>query len=373
MAPSDFPDWSGRVARVRDSLATLQLEAGVVSDTTNIFYLTGFSGSAGLLVITADRIRLLLDGRYDLVARQAVAAGTLVPHLDVVRVERRYDPALAETIDALGTRRVGFEAAHVTVATLRAWQQAAPMVEWLPTDNLVERLREVKDAWELAVLRRGGDMIGAVAARLSTIVAAGRTERDVADRIDRAIRDVGFTRPAFDTIVASGPNSAHPHAHPGDRVIGRGDLVVLDFGGVLDGYCLDLTRMAAVGPISRTAQDLFDAVLAAHRAAVESVRPSIEAWQVDRAARAVLEARGLGDAFSHSTGHGLGLEVHEAPRVGRADPDTPPSVLEAGMVFTIEPGAYLEHVGGVRVEDDVLVTRTGAELLTTAPRELVAV
>ncbi len=372
MASSRYPDWSGRLTRVRAALTTRELDAVVISDRTNILYLTGFSGSAGLLVLTADGARLLLDGRYDLVARQAVTAGTMA-EVAIVRVERRYDPALAETVGAIGARRVGFEAAQVTVATLRAWQHAAPMVEWVPTDNLVERLREVKDDWEIAVLRRGGRMIDAVAARLPAIVAAGRTERDVADRIERALREEGFSRPAFDTIVASGPNSAHPHARPGDRKLGPGDLVVLDFGGVLDGYCLDLTRMAAVGPISPAARELVDAVTSAHEAAVESVRPTIEAWQVDRAARAVLEARGLGDAFSHSTGHGLGLEVHEAPRVGRADPDTPPCVLEAGMVFTIEPGAYLEHIGGVRVEDDVLVTLTGAELLTTASRELVAV
>jgi Xaa-Pro aminopeptidase len=211
-----------------------------------------------------------------------------------------------------------------------------------------------------------------VANQLRSYVRAGRSERAVADDIDRAIRHAGFSRPAFDTIVASGPHSAHPHAHPGDRLLTSGDLVVLDFGGVLDGYCLDLTRMAAVGPISSDAQALFDAVSAAHRAAVESVQPGVETWQVDRAARAALEARGLGDAFLHSTGHGLGLEVHEAPRVGRADPDAP-ATLRSGMVFTIEPGAYLERVGGARVEDDVLVSETGADLLTTASRELIAV
>jgi Xaa-Pro aminopeptidase len=148
--------------------------------------------------------------------------------------------------------------------------------------------------------------------------------------------------------------------------------VVLDFGGVLDGYCVDLTRMAAAGPVSEAAKSLFDAVFAAHAAAVQAVRPGIQTSEVDRAARTVLESRGLGDAFSHSTGHGLGLEVHEAPRVARADPESP-DVLEPGMVFTIEPGAYLESVGGVRVEDDVLVTAGGCEVLTTVSRDLLLV
>jgi Xaa-Pro aminopeptidase len=371
MDSSSFPDWSGRLRRVRAALEAEQLGALVISNRTNIFYLTGFSGSAGLLLVTRDEARLLLDGRYELVAREAIDAGRVAP-VTLARVEGRYDQALGQTVNWLAPKRIGFEAAHVTVATLRAWQRLITAPEWVPTDNVVERLREVKDPYEVAVLRRGGALISAVAAQLADVVRPGRSEVEVADLIDRDLRRVGFSRPAFDTIVASGPNSAHPHAHPGGRTLSRGDLVVLDFGGILDGYCVDLTRMAAVGPISGKAQALFDAVSAAHGAALESVRPAVETWQVDRAARAVLEARGLGDAFLHSTGHGLGLEVHEAPRVGRVDPEAP-ATLEAGMVFTIEPGAYLEHVGGVRVEDDVLVTETGAELLTTASRELIAV
>ena len=365
------PDWVGRLSRVQTSLRLHQIEALVVSDLVNIFYLTGLSASAGLLVVSPADVRLIVDGRYELVTRQAIDAGTIAPVV-LGRFDRRYDLTMAHVLGSLAPARVGFEAAHVTVATLGAWQRAAADPEWVPTERVVERLREIKDTWEITTLRRGGALIGEVVARLPEFVRAGRTERSIADSIDKAIRDAGFSRPAFDTIVASGPNSAHPHARPGDRILGVGDLVVLDFGGVLDGYCVDLTRMAAVGPISQDAQALFDAVSAAHQAAVDSVRPAIPTWEVDRAARAVLEARGLGDAFLHSTGHGLGLEVHEAPRVGRADPDAP-AVVEAGMVFTIEPGAYLEHVGGVRVEDDVLVTQTGAELLTTAPRELLAI
>jgi Xaa-Pro aminopeptidase len=371
MGSSSHPDWSGRIERVRAELAAASLDALVVSSNTNIFYLTGFAGSAGLLVVTRDTVILILDGRYQAVARQRMQEGSALA-ATIEPVAARYDLSLQSVIGRLGVREAGFESAVITVATLRAWERCTPDVTWRATERVIERHREIKDAYEIAILRRGGALIDEVAAQLRDMVRPGRTERAVADDLDAAIRRAGFTRPAFDTIVASGPNSAHPHARPGDRLIGSGDLVVLDFGGVLDGYCLDLTRMAAVGPISRDAQALFDAVHAAHEAAVESVRQALDTWKVDRAARAVLEARGLGDAFLHSTGHGLGLEVHEAPRVGRADPEAP-SVLEAGMVFTIEPGAYLERVGGVRVEDDVLVTDTGAELLTTASRDLVAV
>jgi Xaa-Pro aminopeptidase len=188
--------------------------------------------------------------------------------------------------------------------------------------------------------------------------------------IESSIREMGYERPAFDTIVASGPNAALPHHRAGDRILASGDLVVLDFGGVLDGYCSDLTRTVCVGPASADARRLHDAVRQAHQAAVAAVRPGAGTAEVDGAARGLLEERGLGAAFRHGTGHGLGLDVHEDPRVTWARADVPSVAIEPGMVFTIEPGAYVAGFGGVRIEDDVLVTGTGCEVLTTVPREL---
>jgi Xaa-Pro aminopeptidase len=204
-------------------------------------------------------------------------------------------------------------------------------------------------------------------------VGPGRTERQVAADIDAAMMRAGFSRPAFQTIVASGPNSALPHAHPGDRQIRNGDLVVLDFGGVLDGYCGDLTRMAAVGQVQANAQALVNAVRQAQDAALRTVRPGLLASDVDHAAREVLSNLGFGEAFLHATGHGLGLDLHEAPRIGRATEPDRAVRLEAGMVCTIEPGAYVEGLGGARLEDDVVVTADGCEVLTDAPRDLVIV
>jgi Xaa-Pro aminopeptidase len=182
----------------------------------------------------------------------------------------------------------------------------------------------------------------------------------------------GFERPAFETIVASGPNSAYPHARPTDRRLSAGDLVVLDFGGVLDGYCVDLTRMAGIGQIGSASERLYGSVRDAHAAALGAVRAGVPGSDVDAAARQVLESNGLGAAFVHGTGHGLGLEVHEAPRLARATAVLG-EMLEAGMVCTVEPGAYVEGVGGVRLEDDVVVTNGGSELLTDAPRDLLMV
>jgi len=365
------PDWAGRL-RVRQSeLAAANLDGVVVSSAPNIQYLTGFDGSAGTLLISGDETVLISDGRYALTIQEGIRAGTLAPvHFE--QVSSRYDLTLVDLVKSRGLRRVGFEAAHVTVAGLRAWRQGLGEVAWVETDDLVERQRIIKDAWEQDVFRRGGLAIASVAARLGEWVRPGRSEREVAHAIERGIEEAGFSKPAFATIVASGPNSAHPHARPTSRRIEAGDLVVLDFGGVLDGYCLDLTRMCGVGSISPAAQALVTAVRDAHHAAVEAVRPGVETRAIDRAARDVLEGHGLGQAFQHGTGHGLGLEVHEAPRIARVSAD-PPELVAAGMVFTIEPGAYVPGVGGVRLEDDVLVTPTGCEVLTGGPRELLVV
>ena len=193
-------------------------------------------------------------------------------------------------------------------------------------------------------------------------------ERNVAGAIEVELRRVGFDKPAFDTIVASGPNSAIPHYRSGDRRMENGDLVVLDFGGLLDGYAVDLSRTIVLGPASERAQRLFAAVADAQQAAFKAVSIGRAATEVDAAARLVLERAGLGDAFSHGTGHGLGLEVHERPRVTRYRPGLAAEPLEAGMVFTLEPGAYLAGWGGVRIEDDVVVTADGPEWLTDVPR-----
>jgi Xaa-Pro aminopeptidase len=364
-------DWPGRLSRIQAAVPSRALDALVVSSPVNVTYLTGFAGSASLLVLGPERRFLIADGRYQFAARDALSSGGLAP-LVLERFEGRYEATLAALVTREGFRRIGFEAAHVTVATLAAWQRAMPGVEWISTERVVEKARSVKDAAEIGIFRRAGERIARVAGRLGEIVTRDRTEREVADGIDRALRDAGFERPAFPTIVASGPNSAHPHARPSTRRLAAGDLVVLDFGGVLDGYCVDLTRMAAAPPVASSAMALYEGVLAANRAATEAVRPGVETSAVDAAARRVLEARGLGEAFMHATGHGLGLEIHEGPRIARADLD-PPEVVEAGMVFTIEPGAYVEGIGGVRLEDDVLVTAHGCEVLTRVPHDLLLV
>jgi Xaa-Pro aminopeptidase len=240
-------------------------------------------------------------------------------------------------------------------------------IRLIPSERAVERARIVKDPGEIETLRRAADLLSAAAERALAVVEPGRTELDVAADIDAVIRSVGFSRPAFETIVASGPNSGLPHAHPGPRRLAASDSVVLDFGGVYDGYCVDLTRTVQLAPATDAFVHAFEAVRAAHSAAIAAVRPGVKASLVDSAARQTLAARGLGDAFVHGTGHGLGLEVHEEPRITKVGSAAMDEVLQPGMVFTVEPGAYIAGAFGIRIEDDVVVTSEGCEVLTRVP------
>jgi Xaa-Pro aminopeptidase len=295
-------------------------------------------------------------------------------------VEGSYDETLAELLAEHPWRRIGFEAAHLTVdrhhwltATLAA---GGPKdAELVATERLVERARVRKDSYEVATLREAARRLSLVAAAAPEEVGRGRTERDVALAIDRRVRQAGFERPAFDTIVAGGPNAALPHARPGERTITEGDLVVLDFGGVYDSYCVDLTRTVSVGPASVRAREVYAAVREARDQAIVVVAPGRSRFEIDAAARDVLARHGLAEAFGHGTGHGLGIEVHEDPRISRRRPgvDTGDEAVAAGMIFTIEPGAYLPGWGGVRIEDDVLVTDTGVEVLTNVTTELIEI
>jgi len=373
-----------RAARLRalhTRLAHDELDALVVTHLANIFYLSRFRGSAGILLVMPGRATLIIDGRYVAAVRTLVDSDTDGAGMAVVQVESSYEETLCAALSASGASRVGIEAEHMTLARYDWLEQtlAGSGVMLRPTTGIVEAGRLIKDAEELAVLREAGAQISVVMEQALRRLEVGRTEREVAADIDWAIRSAGFDRPAFDTIVAAGPNTALPHAHPTDRRLALADLVLLDFGGVYNGYCVDVTRVASLGAPDPVATSWHAAVLAAHAAALEAVRPGVRGSEVDGAARAALDQRGLGDAFGHGTGHGLGIEVHEAPRIGKprptraspgSDADVEDPRLEPGMVFTVEPGVYLPGRGGVRLEDDLVVTASGYELMTSVPLDL---
>lgn len=357
-----------RHARLRDSLRAQSLDALIVTSLPNIAYLTGLFASTAALLVSQDELRLFVDGRYlgPATARQDELPGLA---LTLVPAASSFEESIVEALNARPAARVGIEASHMTV---RQHDQLAARTGHLgtlqATDGMVENLRTVKDAWEIGRLRDAAARLSDAAKCIIPKALAGIREREVAGAIEAELRRVGFDKPAFDTIVASGPNSAIPHYRSGDRRLEQGDLVVLDFGGMLDGYAVDLSRTIVIGPASERAQGLLEDVAAAQQAAFEAVQIGRPATDVDAAARQVLERAGFGEAFSHGTGHGLGLEVHERPRVTRLRPGLPVEPLEAGMVFTLEPGAYFPGWGGVRIEDDVVVTMAGPEWLTDVPR-----
>jgi Xaa-Pro aminopeptidase len=363
-----------RLDRVRAHMRAAPIDAFVVTHLSNVQYLTGFSGTAGALVLLPRSCLLVVDFRYVTAARAVTAP--LDGVVTVSTFDTSYDEAIVQILLREASARVGVEGAYLPVSRFNglasglaaqsplpvAPAESAPIL--VATERLIERARIIKDAAEVATLREAGRRLAGVARDVPAFVREGRTEQDIAADIERALRAAGFSRPAFDTIVASGPNSALPHARPTTRTVQAGEAAVLDFGGVYDGYCVDLTRTVQLGAVSEAIQRLYAAVAEAQEAAIRAVRPGETASVVDAAARSVLERHGLGQAFGHGTGHGLGLEVHEEPRIGRATPRLPDERLEPGMVFTIEPGAYVPGLGGVRIEDDVLVTETGCEVLT---------
>ena len=358
-----------RIHRLRLSFSALHSDALLVTHLPNIRYLCGFTGSAAILLVENSRATLFTDSRYTLQARQEVhnASTVIAPH-GLLR-------ALGDALKARrGTIRLAFSPAQLTVAQKDALQIAGgSRLRWLAAPDLIERLRAVKDAEELALMRQSARLISDVWTDAVRNVKPAISELAVAADIERSMKLRGASGPSFETIVASGPRSAWPHARPTPKLLRKNELVVLDQGAILRDYCSDMTRTVFLGRSSvgaragvrNKARSLYDAVLEAQAAAIAAIRPGVSAASVDAAARKVFKRLGLDRYFTHSTGHGLGLEIHEMPRLGRAEK----TLLVEGMVVTVEPGVYIERLGGIRIEDEVLVTSRGAEVLTSASRD----
>jgi Xaa-Pro aminopeptidase len=341
-------------------LALSKADAMLVSHPPNVRYLSGFTGSNALLLVSPKKSVLYTDPRYDFQASaecdckvKVLTGPTWTDALKDVKRRR--------------LRRIALEAARVTH---NQWLEAAGVLgkatKLTGVGALIDRQRMVKSAGEIELIRRSVLLASKVYEKAIRKVKPETTELALAASIDFEMRKAGASGPSFETIVAAGAHSALPHARPRPVAVGKDQLLLVDMGACLEGYASDMTRMAHLGRPPAKATDLHSAVLEAQLAAIAEVRAGVEARKVDEAARQSLKKRQLDKAFMHSTGHGLGLEIHEDPRIGRTSDDT----LEAGMVITIEPGAYLEGYGGVRIEDTILVTETGAEILTPTTKEL---
>jgi Xaa-Pro aminopeptidase len=359
-------DVARRVPRLRQRFDDAGCHALLVTRLVNIRYLTGFTGSAALLLVRPDDLLFVTDGRYrDQSALELGAAG-IEARIEVGLTGGRQKELVQEA--AAGIPKLGLEAGAVTWAQQRKFDgEWFPDAELVPTEGLVEELRKVKDAGEVERMAEAAAIADAALARVRHRLAEGPTEEQFALELDFEMRRGGAAAPSFDTIVASGPNGAKPHHRPSGRLIERGELVVVDFGAIVDGYCSDMTRTLSVGqPSSATARRMVDVVAESQQAGVDAVRAGAEGKAVDEVCRNVIAEAGWADAFLHGTGHGVGLEIHEDPRVSSASTDT----LVAGHVVTVEPGVYLAEHGGVRIEDTVVVTDEGCTVLTNAPKEL---
>jgi Xaa-Pro dipeptidase len=355
-----MPDEHGtRRQRVRDAFAAGQ-DAALITDLVNVRYLTGFTGSNAALLLTPDRTVLGTDSRY----RTQAAAQSPDTELLIDRATAR---ALLTEAERTGVRRLGFEAHHVTVEAHQGFLAQCPSLELAPLGHLVEALRVVKDESELAALRQAAAIADSALAEVLEGLVLGRTERHLARELERRMLDKGAEAAAFPSIVAAGPNSAVPHHRPTDRRIAFGDLLKIDFGARFDGYHSDMTRTFVVGSNPADWQvEIHDLVFAAQRAGREALAPGADVVSVDAAARQVIEAAGHGEHFGHGLGHGVGLQIHEAPLLAANSSGR----LASGTPLTVEPGVYLEGLGGVRIEDTLVVTDEGPELLTLTTKEL---
>ena len=348
-----------RVAKLRTGLAETQAEALLVVDLDNVRYLTGFSGSNGQVLITPESAQFFTDGRYRARAQQTVQGAEVIVYSDSL-----FAP-LRERLAAEDVKRLGIEASAMTIADHHRYAGKLDGFELVATTGVVEKLRRAKDDDEMELLRRAVEITDSAFEWILDRLMGGPTEREVALELEVKMRQDGADEVSFTPIVGSGPLSAHIHHTPSDRQLEPGDLVLMDFGCRVEGYCSDLTRTVCLGGASSAQKEMYATVLSAQLAGLEAVGAGVPTRQADAAARSVIDAAGHADDFGHGLGHGLGLNVHEAPRLHWSSEET----LAVGDVCTVEPGVYVIGSGGVRIEDDVLITEAGAEALNQAPKK----
>lgn len=359
MKPTDY---SQRVSRVADQLDALGVDAMLVTDETNVRYLTGFTGDSTAILIQPSGLTILSDGRYETqLADECPGIATRIRPPSQLIAE-----LVAETVSDLSIRRVGIEAGQMTVATFRTLCDAAKTTQWFETAGVVETGRMIKDAGEIETTCRAVAVAQAAFRAVQPILTAETTEREVAYRLEAEMRALGAEGCSFSPIVAAGPAGALPHYRPADVPLGDAPSLLIDWGAKLNGYASDLTRTLHRPTAPDAFRRAYEAVLEAQLAAIAAIGPGAACRDIDTAARGVLERYGMADAFKHGLGHGTGLQIHESPRMSASSEQT----LEPGMIITVEPGVYFAGEFGIRIEDDVLVTDQGCRVLSDLPKGL---
>jgi Xaa-Pro aminopeptidase len=356
-------EFDERCRAVAASLRESKLDALLLASSANIRYLSGFDGSNGLILVTPKETHFFTDPRYAIAASRGVSGKVHIARGPLYL-------AAATVIKRKRLKKIGFEAANTNFRAYESLRDSLPAsASLVPAEGIVEALRMVKSADEIEKIRASVQVNSDAYQRVIRRVRPGIREIDIAAELEYQMKILGAEKPAFDTIVAAGERSALPHAHPtGYRLVGN-ELLLVDMGACRDGYSSDMTRVVHLGPPPRRIKQMYAAVLESQLAAIDAVRPGVTAGSIDQVARGVLKKHGLDEAFVHSTGHGLGLEIHEPPRLGKKDK----TILAPGMTITIEPGVYLEGKGGIRIEDTVLVTGTGCEILSPTRKEFLSI
>jgi Xaa-Pro aminopeptidase len=356
------PNHAARRNRLIRQLRSEQIDCLLVSSQTNVRYLTGFTGDSTWLLVTPKECLLLSDTRFEVQLKNEC------PDLDAVirTASQSMNVCVADIIRAGRFQRIGFEADHLTVSQHQALQQQLGDTPAVGKSGLVEELRMIKDRWEIDQIRNAVRAAERGFGVLRSLIRSELTERQLRYRLEEAMRDFGACGTAFEPIVGVGPTASMPHAHAGDRTVAEHPALLIDWGAqTFTGYRSDLTRVLVTSKPTRQVQQVYEVVLKAQQAAIAAVRPGMTGRMLDAVAREVIAEAGFGDYFGHSLGHGIGLDIHESPRVS----PTSDQILRPGMVITVEPGIYLPGKFGVRIEDDVLITATGGEILTSVPKE----
>ena len=348
-----------RLNKLRQAMKERQLEAMFITSSVNRRYLTGFTGSAGYVIVTAEQAYLLTDFRYMTQAPEQAKAFTVVEHA----------PNVVDTIKELlskwGVGSIGFEQDQVPYSRYAAYKQHLAPVELVPVSGMLEGIRNFKDAEEIAIIEQATAIADRTYDHILSYIKPGVTEKELELEMEFFMRRQGASGPSFETIVASGARSALPHGVASDKPIGHDEFITFDFGAIYNGYVSDLTRTVFVGTPSDKHREIYNVVLESQLHTLQHLKPGMSGKEADALSRDIITAHGYGDAYGHSAGHGIGLEVHEEPRLSKLS-DT---VLQPGMVVTVEPGIYLPGFGGVRIEDDVLITEDGIRILTHSSKE----
>lgn len=349
-----------RLTELRKELDGLQLEALLITNGYNRRYMTGFTGTAGLVLVTAGEAYFLTDFRYMTQAAEQAPAYKIVEH------KTKPMETVKELLDALGIKRLGFEQQDVSYGMYKSYSEDLQGIEMVPTSFTVEKLRMIKDEQELAVMQAAADLADRAFSHILGYLKPGVSELEVALELEFFLRKNGATSTSFDTIIASGERSALPHGVASDRLLGMNEFVKMDFGALYKGYCSDITRTVVLGQPTDKHREIYGIVREAQEACLAGLRPGMTGAEGDALARDIIKKAGYGDRFGHGTGHSFGLQIHENPRLS----PTCDVVLKPGMTLTVEPGIYLPGFGGVRIEDDVVVTETGVKILTHSTKEL---